>query len=346
MKDITYNEWITPMRQKQIAVVALLTAVLYLISSVIDSYLISQEILPFANFFHLYTVPISLLIVSYLANQNKYPKLIIVFMMLAPVYASFGNIYLSYTGTTSIHFVEVSLIIFWVFTVSGLNLKESIVTTLIVAVMSVLYLYLFNPYNREDTAMLMFWMLASFSFGLVVAVLIDKYLKEIYRNFIELKTLSTTDILTGLYNRAFVDEAFKAKLLFTQKKVRVSIMMIDIDDFKKINDNNGHHIGDIALVKIASIIKKYTNEFNIAIRWGGEEFILIMIDTDEKKTAKLCESIRREIDETQFDIIDKATVSIGYSLYKYLDSFDFVLSRADNALYTAKNNGKNRVESL
>jgi len=348
MKNITYNKWILPMRQQQISVVSLLTALLYVIASIIDGYLVSKESLPILRFFHLYTIVPSLLSISYLAYTEKYPKLLIFLVMIAPIYAAFGNIIIMYYIDASvIYFSEIFLIIFWIFTVSGLNLKEASFSAFVVILMTSIYLYLLNPYDTTDTVMSLFWILASTSFGLIAAILLNTYSREIYSNFIELQTISKTDKLTGLYNRVFVDKDFKVKLHFTQKNnIMISMIMIDIDDFKEINDTYGHHIGDDTLVQISHLINNYSDDNNIVIRWGGEEFLIIKIDTNKEKTRDTCEAIRKDIESHKFSTIESSTVSIGYSLSKDMDTFDLILDRADAALYTAKKNGKNRVESL
>jgi len=163
----------------------------------------------------------------------------------------------------------------------------------------------------------------------------------------KLKKLVNIDQLTGLYNRRyFYDTVENIINLAKREGKKLSVLMIDIDNFKKINDTYGHHVGDSTLFQVASIIKKYSNDKNIAIRWGGEEFIIISIDTNKEKTTQMCEDIRKDIDNEVFNIIEKATVSIGCSLSKDIDTFDLIIKRADAALYTAKHNGKNRVEYL
>lgn len=350
MKDITYSEWMLPMRQQQISVVALLTASLYVIFSVLETYYLFQpEDLPLIRFFHLYTMPPALIGISYLAYTKKYPNFLFITLMIAPIYANTGLYIILYNNPdlSVIYFAEVSLSIFWTFTISGLNLKQSIFTATVVVLITLFYLYIVNPYNMTDTIVSVFWVFASFSFGLIGAILLNGYTKKIYNNFIELQIISITDKLTGLYNRTFMDENFKMKLYDTQNdNITISIIMIDIDDFKEINDSYGHHIGDATLVQTAHIINNYADDNNIVIRWGGEEFLIISIDTNEQKTHKMCEEICKEIELYKFSIIEKSTISIGYSLSKDMDTFDLILNRADAALYMAKQNGKNRVESL
>ena len=123
-----------------------------------------------------------------------------------------------------------------------------------------------------------------------------------------------------------------------------SIILIDIDYFKKINDNYGHLTGDYALQKISSIMQQSIRLTDIIGRWGGEEFIIISQNTDEDGAYKLAEKIRLKVEETSFKDIDNLTISIGIAQIHPNQNTDYLINKADEALYRAKNNGRNRVE--
>ncbi|GAB6074801.1 sensor domain-containing diguanylate cyclase [Nautilia lithotrophica] len=157
------------------------------------------------------------------------------------------------------------------------------------------------------------------------------------------------DGLTEIFNRRFLEE--KAKELFLQYKVsktQVGILMLDIDDFKKINDTYGHDIGDLVLIALADTIKQIIRKNDIFIRYGGEEFIIILPNSNIENTYKIAEKIRREIEKIKIDIGQKHlefTISIGVSEIRDNDTSIFdAIKRADINLYKAKRNGKNRVE--
>jgi len=157
------------------------------------------------------------------------------------------------------------------------------------------------------------------------------------------------DGLTNTFNRAFLED--KAKELFLKyqlSKIPVGIMMIDIDDFKKINDTYGHDVGDFVLVNLANTVQKLIRKDDIFIRYGGEEFLLILEDSNIVNTKNVAEKIRKTIENLSIEINDKKinfTISIGITdIYETDKSIYEAIKRADINLYKAKKAGKNRVE--
>jgi diguanylate cyclase (GGDEF)-like protein len=123
--------------------------------------------------------------------------------------------------------------------------------------------------------------------------------------------------------------------------------MLDIDHFKKVNDTFGHDHGDIVLRKIAEILNISLRTSDIPCRYGGEEFIVILPETDSEKAFKLAERIRKKIENTIIIINGNkinTSVSIGLSELKKNEKFDELIKRADIALYNAKNNGRNQTK--
>ncbi|WP_027308375.1 GGDEF domain-containing protein [Caloramator sp. ALD01] len=156
---------------------------------------------------------------------------------------------------------------------------------------------------------------------------------------------SIKDPLTGLYNRRFLDSYISNAY---NKKGFYTLFIIDLDNFKKINDKYGHIVGDIVLKNAANIINNRLPENCIAARYGGEEFI-VFCEKSKAFSINLAENIRREIERYNWtkEIGDrdiKVTVSIGAVEFDFKDEFVNVLNLADSALYRAKSNGKNRVE--
>jgi diguanylate cyclase (GGDEF)-like protein len=157
------------------------------------------------------------------------------------------------------------------------------------------------------------------------------------------------DGLTDIFNRRFLEE--KGNELFLKYRLsekQVGIIMFDIDNFKKINDTYGHDIGDLVLITLAQLIKNLIRKEDIFIRYGGEEFILILPNSNIHNTYKIAEKIRKEIEKTVIDIGNKHlqfTISLGISeIHKDDKSIYDAIKRADRNLYKAKSNGKNRVE--
>ena len=124
-------------------------------------------------------------------------------------------------------------------------------------------------------------------------------------------------------------------------------MMLDIDHFKKINDTYGHLAGDFVLKEIAKIIKDSIRKSDICGRFGGEEFVIVLPNTKLSGAMKLAERIRETIQNHTFDFNGKkinVTVSIGITSVGVNDSYESLISRADEALYEAKEKGRNRIE--
>jgi len=118
--------------------------------------------------------------------------------------------------------------------------------------------------------------------------------------------------------------------------------LLDIDYFKKLNDELGHLAGDLALRKVAKAIKKGTRKSDIAIRWGGEEFLLLLPHTTDP--LLIGEKIRKLINAISIDGYGPLSVSVGATTYREGDTIDSMVQRADSALYSAKRKGKNQVE--
>jgi diguanylate cyclase (GGDEF)-like protein len=160
--------------------------------------------------------------------------------------------------------------------------------------------------------------------------------------------MAFTDALTKTYNRASFDDSLQREInLAHRKSQHLSIIFLDIDHFKTINDNYGHECGDTALVSVAGLMKETLRSTDIVFRYGGEEFVILLNDTDIDGANIISERIRQQIEKHTIaygmDMI-KLTVSLGISSLRGNDTPDSLVSRADAAMYQAKNNGRNRVE--
>lgn len=156
--------------------------------------------------------------------------------------------------------------------------------------------------------------------------------------------MAVHDKLTGLYNRWYVKDFFKKELaLMQRKKASLSLLILDVDDFKKINDAYGHNIGDEVLKALARIVKKQVRAYDLVARWGGEEFVVLLPNTDVIEAMKIAERVRVSVESFRHEDIPNFTVSIGVASYVEGDTLESLVERADNALYTAKREGKNRV---
>jgi diguanylate cyclase (GGDEF)-like protein len=167
----------------------------------------------------------------------------------------------------------------------------------------------------------------------------------------ELQKKNTLDDLTGLYNRRFYDQKIIAEYRRSRRNLTpLSLVVIDIDHFKKVNDKYGHLAGDECLVVVSTCIKKcLRRSADISCRYGGEEFCLILPETDSKGALALAEELRESIANCQINYnntIIKLTISCGISTYLQQKNvqLEHLFLAADNALYQAKNNGRNQVK--
>ncbi len=161
----------------------------------------------------------------------------------------------------------------------------------------------------------------------------------------ELKTLAVTDTLTRVFNRMKYYEIMKREIERTKRYDHpLSIIMFDIDHFKKVNDTYGHTAGDYVLRTLTQIVKENLRETDYLVRWGGEEFIIIAPDTDLEKAKILAERNRKASEKYEYDHAGTVTASFGVTQFIKDDNEETVIKRADDALYEAKRKGRNRVE--
>ncbi len=161
----------------------------------------------------------------------------------------------------------------------------------------------------------------------------------------DLEKNAVFDGLTLLYNRNYFSNQLQRCIWKSRKdNLPISIIMIDIDHFKQINDTYGHSKGDEVLAKIAQIIRKQIREFDLAFRYGGEEFLITLPGTPLNKAVKIAERIRESIKNTNFGIRKKVTVSCGITEFQAGDTLKEFIKRADKALYKAKGKGRDRCE--
>lgn len=160
-----------------------------------------------------------------------------------------------------------------------------------------------------------------------------------------IEELSITDQLTKLYNRLKIDESIENEIQRVKRYAHpLSVIILDIDYFKQVNDTYGHDIGDRTLKSIANIIQNCIRKIDIAGRWGGEEFIIIAPETNTENAQNLAEKIRSKIESYNFDTIGSKTASFGVaSFLDNEDTSESLIKRADEALYDAKKYGRNKV---
>lgn len=165
----------------------------------------------------------------------------------------------------------------------------------------------------------------------------------------KLREESLRDWLTDTYNRrGFIDLAKRVFALSRRRGSDISVVLFDMDNFKQINDSHGHDAGDKVLQTVAGILRERLRDSDIVARWGGEEFIVLLCDADEKNALQIAEELRLHLERKPLQLGVKAVVDLSASFGVAQrggtdDTIDAVITRADTALYKAKHAGKNRV---
>ncbi|MDD3518759.1 MAG: GGDEF domain-containing protein [Chromatiales bacterium] len=158
------------------------------------------------------------------------------------------------------------------------------------------------------------------------------------------------DPLTGLYNRAAMERMLAREIAIAQRQQRpLALMVVDVDHFKNINDSHGHYVGDLVLKGIADCIRATLRETDLAFRFGGEEFVIILPSTDIGSAFNVAERLRERVEGTRCTVGEttvQVTASIGITDFRDGDTAMSLFKRADHAMYDAKRDGRNRVVTI
>ena len=227
-----------------------------------------------------------------------------------------------------------------------LDLEEYVVIPMISKSLIVGVLLADNRFNNRKIQESDLTPLAMFSSHGAMAI-------ENARLYEKIEALAVTDGLTQVYNHRYFQDALKAELnrlerYSKEKSESVSLMMLDIDNFKKYNDIYGHQSGDAVLTEIGLILKGLSRKVDIVARYGGEEFVVMMPATPKEGAAIFAERVRAGIETYKFEMRDgqllHVTVSVGVSTYSTdAKTPQALIELADKCLYRAKSEGKNRV---
>ena len=215
-----------------------------------------------------------------------------------------------------------------------------------------------SPYLVDDLTAVNCFLLATASESILLSFALadrvnrlrdEKYI--LGRQVTQLKGLSITDELTGLYNKRYLYKRLREELILSVKnKSPLSILVMDVDYFKSYNDQYGHLEGDKVLAKVGNILSGILRKTDLACRYGGEEFTIILPNSDANEAQNIAQRIQQEFFNTCFmpkqDTSVTITVSIGLTECKVDDTPDSIFKRADDALYEAKKLGRNRVECI
>lgn len=175
--------------------------------------------------------------------------------------------------------------------------------------------------------------------------LLEEAQKDIEEKNKELEKLATTDKLTNLYNRRKIEELLEFEINRSERfNHNFGLAIVDIDKFKEVNDTYGHQIGDKVLKELANILNTNRRKTDFVGRYGGEEFVIICPESDVQGVIKLMETFKEKICNYKFSKVENKTASFGVTMSQRGDTIESILKRADDALYKAKDNGRNKIE--
>lgn len=339
-----YKKWDTPARQLQISSITLITAFYYLVLILFDKSWASETTQLLLLKRHVFVIVPILLVISYLAYKKRFYHIVMPALALFPIIGASSLVFIvNQLNNPVLLLIEGYLGVFWIFIVSGMTFKYALVS----ASASSIILLISGLYIMTDAdlyAIHVFWVVCSFSFGIIGALMFDRSKKAIFINQQELQRLAVTDELTGIFNRNQLNKTLADEIARSLRyNSSFGFIIIDIDYFKSINDTFGHHEGDKTLREVAQLIASLIRSTDTLVRWGGEEFVVIAVGVNQEKLLHICESLNRKIENHNFSPIKKVTVSIGATLFHADDEQSDLLTRADKALYKAKKSGRNRV---
>ena len=168
--------------------------------------------------------------------------------------------------------------------------------------------------------------------------------RELLEDNTELARLALTDSVTGLSNRTHMGQILQKEFSrFVRHAQRFGIIMIDIDHFKQVNDSYGHDVGDRMLIELSRKFEQATRNSDSIARWGGEEFLICCTTISENDLYPIAENIRKMIEDSEFEIAENITISLGCAMIQEDEKIYQLIKRADVALYAAKNNGRNQT---
>lgn len=186
-----------------------------------------------------------------------------------------------------------------------------------------------------------------YTIPVIVGVIFGAILAKAQHLSEDLKQAANTDSLTQLGNRRSFIAEINAEIQKSQRyKSPFSVILIDVDKFKRINDSHGHRAGDIILQALALILSESSRTSDNCARWGGEEFIILLPHTSIDHAAEKAEQLRQTIEHHHFPKVEHITCSFGVTEYIDQDkAYEEIVHRADKALYQAKDGGRNKVET-
>lgn len=338
--------WYHRTKLPQIRLIALLTMALYLLYAWMEQG-VADDAHGLRMLVHGVIVPLALLSVFLMSFIDRLRQPMVFLLATAPVASAAGNLWLNSHHEDFVYFApELYLIVIWTFTISGLRLRLAMLTASSCTLM-ILVATLAGTIEPGVQRLHLIWLLAAFSFGSVNAYIMERAHKFMFVDRNELARSASTDGLTGLWNRSRIEQLFSDECLRARRYgTPFSVILIDIDHFKQVNDTFGHTVGDTVLREFAALLRNNVRQVDQVGRLGGEEFLIVLPETSQQRATEAAEILRQRINHHQFDTVEHKTASFGVTQFREDETLRSMLDRVDQALYMAKHNGRDRVEVL
>ncbi|MEC8861129.1 MAG: diguanylate cyclase [Pseudomonadota bacterium] len=199
----------------------------------------------------------------------------------------------------------------------------------------------------RDSSYVLYNVVTSLIIALIISELLFRTRTALFEQQVELRKSAATDPLTGMNNRRFVEPQLHSEIARARRYNKTfSVVMADLDRFKRVNDDHGHNVGDAVLRLLAIRISDTIRDEDRAVRWGGEEFLILMPEINAEQALLAAERIRRAVSARPFEIDGLSlsiTISLGVAEYAGEENPESLIARADKNLYRAKDEGRNRV---
>ncbi|ATW24478.1 GGDEF domain-containing protein [Candidatus Formimonas warabiya] len=347
--------------ESRILIITSLVGMLFSFTSAIGNYLLDAGIVPTLATLFMGLLTLYFFYLAYFKKKYILPAygalflLTLIFIPLLWIYngglsSSVPFFYLFITGLSAILLNKLRY---------KLILGIQIVVLITLLIIEFYYPDLIIKYHSE-TAVFIDKAVSLVLISFIMFIMIIKIMKEYHRTIDKLRfaqeklkksndvlyQASITDDLTGLYNRRHIIKLLSGLIERDRQQKGISIVMMDIDHFKKINDTYGHKVGDLVLTKISASIREHFRNTDFIGRIGGEEFLILMPDTKLEVAFNRTENIRKYIEGLKWDYVQlHVTISGGVYDFSEYESCDTVLNKADIALYQAKSSGRNLIKS-
>ncbi|MEA3330169.1 MAG: GGDEF domain-containing protein [Campylobacterota bacterium] len=346
--DENCDDWIKSSRQKQIFLVALLTASMYVLYVAFNFLVLDEQILESAHLQRLYFIIPLFLLLSLLSYKQENQELASIGLIVIPIVIAISSMIVSSkTDNFTFYLTEMNIMIFWVFIVSGLRFKQALLTALtlfLITVYSVLiYHSLYEPFFYTH----LFLMFVSFALSMLKAYFIEQSTLKLCLQTKKNQELSMTDELTEFSSRSKFDFIIKNELERSRRyKYQFGLLIIEIDDFKAIYKKFGKQVRDDLLIVVSSLINEQVRSTDMEIRWSEDEFVVVCLELDIEQLQKIAYSILKSMSEYDFGRLGQVTLSAGATINKVSDNDASIVNRLKQALLKAKQDGGACVKSL